>query len=114
MAEYFVVSRAQAGVRLGKHDPLILRQFPTPFGRADILIQTRLAPFAGASKPVPMGIMAEVRGIAPSLDEALPHFSRAVQSLLPVLAFVGNSPIEDMTPEIGYDVSASVSEREYF
>lgn len=114
MTEYFVVCRAQSGVRFGKEDPLLLHQFPTSVGPVDILIKTRLAPAAGFTKPVPMGLMAEVRGTAPSLDDALQAFSRAVNSLCPVLVFIGNSPIEDMAPEIGYDISPGVPEREYF
>jgi hypothetical protein len=114
MPEYLVVSRAQSGVRFPKDAPLILEQFPTELGRVDIIIQTRLAPLAGISKPVPMGLMAEVRGSAPSLDDAVQEFSRAVQSLCPVFSFIGNSTIEDMVPEIGYEVTPGVTDRDFF
>lgn len=114
MPEYIVVARAQSGVRFGKDDALVCRQIPTPVGRVDMVIKTRFAPMAGFSKPLPMGLMAEVRGIAPSLDEAVEQFSKAAQSLCPVLALAGNSPIEDMAPEIGYDFSPGITEREYF
>jgi len=114
MSKYIVVCRAQSGVRFGKNDPLFLSQFPTRFGRADIVIKTRLTQLSGFSKPVPMGLMAEVCGEGPSMDEALQEFSRTVQSICPVFVLIGNSPIEDMTPELGYDASTEVTEREYF
>jgi len=114
MPEYLVVSRAQSGVRLGKDDPLLLRNYPTDVGPCDILIKTRLVPSKGFSKPLPMGLMAETRGMAPSIDAALQNFSKAAQSLCQTLAFLGNSPVEDMAPEIGYDVSPGITEREFF
>jgi len=114
MTEYLVVSRAQSGIRLGKLNPLRLQQFPTSFGPADITIATRLVHIAGFTKPIPMGMMAEVRGVAPSLDHALEEFTRSAQSICAVLAFAGNSPIEDMRPEIAFDASPGVAEREFF
>lgn len=114
MSKYVVVSRAQSGIRFGKDEPLVLEQFPSVLGRVDIVVRTRLAPYEGISKPVPMGIMSEVRGDAPSLDDAVQQFSGVVQSLCPVFAFIGNSPIEDMTPEIGYEVTPGVVERDFF
>lgn len=114
MPEYIVVCRAQSGVRLGTEDPLYLHQYPTPIGRADFLFKTRRVSLAGFNKLVPMGLMVEIRGNAPSLHDALQEFSRTAQSLSAVWAFAGNSPIEDILPEIGYDVSPGIVEREYF
>jgi hypothetical protein len=47
------------------------------------------------------------------LDEALRQFSGIIQSLCPVLAFLGNSPVEDMIPELGFEVTPGVNERDY-
>lgn len=114
MPEYLVVARAQSGIRIGKDDPLIIHKYPTPIGPVDMLFRTRLANLAGFSKPIPMGLMAEIRGVAPSLDEALQHFSQAAQSICPVLAFIGNSSVDDMAPEISYDISLGQTERDFF
>lgn len=114
MPLYTVVSRAQSGVRFPKDAPLTLEQYPSVLGRVDIVVRTRLVHVGGMSKPAPMGLMAEVRGCAPSLNDAVQQFSGVVQSLCPVFTFIGNSPIEDMTPEIGYEVTPGVSERDFF
>jgi len=90
------MSRAQSGVRLGKAGHAAIASGSNPDRPFDILFKTRLATSKGFSKPLPMGLMAEARGSAPSLDDALQHFSRAAQSLCPVLVFIGNCPIEDI------------------
>jgi hypothetical protein len=114
MPEYFVVSRAHAGIRFGKDDALILRSFPSGCGPVDILVRTRLRPAAEFGKSIPAGLVAEARGTAPTLNAALQEFSRAVQSVCPVLVFLANSPVEDMTPELGYGVGEGLTEREFF
>ena len=114
MAEYFVVSRAQSGVRFGKDDPLLISQFPSAIGPVNMIIKTRFVQMPGFSRPLQMGLMAEARGSAPTIIEALQEFSKTVQSICPILVLIGNSPIEDMTPEIGYDVSPDITEREFF
>lgn len=114
MPDYLVVARAESGVLFGRNDSLKIRQFLTPIGRVDIVYKARLITLAGFGKPVPMGLLAEISGRASSLDEALLHFSRAAQSLCPVFAFMGNSPIANMAPEICYDTSPDVTEREFF
>ena len=114
MPEYIVVSRAHSGARIGKDDAVIVRTFPSKHGPVDVLFATRLVKLPGFSKPVPMGLMSEVRGHAPTLDEAVQQFSITSQSLCPIFSLIGNTPIEDMVPEIGYDVTPGKEERDYF
>jgi hypothetical protein len=114
MPEYVVILRAQSGVRLPKDDALIVRRLPTDVGPVDVLFKTRLTSVAQFSKPVPMGLVVEVRGMASSLGEAIPAFASAAQGITPLLAMMGNSQIDDLAPEIAWEVTPGVNERAFF
>lgn len=114
MPEYVVILRAQAGIRMPKDEALIIRQIGTAGGPVDLLFKTRFTSLNGFDRPVPMGLLAEVRGMAPSLDEAIPRFARAAQGIAPLLALMGNSHIEDLAPAIAWEITPGATERSFF
>ena len=113
MPEYKVISRAQSGVRFGKDDEVVLENFPSSYGPVNIVVRTRLKR-TETGKLLPMGLLAEVQGHATSLLDSAQNFAHAVQSICPAFAFIGNAPIEDMYPEIAYEVAEGILKRDYF
>jgi hypothetical protein len=109
-----VVARAASGAYFPPDGYFLVRQFPARTGRLDVLIRTRRAELDGFDRPVPRGLCAEVRGEAQSIYEALQEFTTAAQTLLPLLSVSANAPIKDLQPELAFEITPGVEEREFF
>lgn len=111
---FTVVARAASGAYFTPDGYFLVRQFPTGTGKVDVLIKTRRAELGGFDRPVPRGLYAEVRGEAESIYEALQEFTTAAQNLLPLLSVSANAPIKNLQPELAFESTPEVEEREFF
>src|SRR6266511_3654768 len=111
---FTVVARAASGAYFSPDGHFRVRQFPTRASKVDVLIRTRRAELDGFDRPVPRGLYAEVRGEAESIYEALQEFTTAAQNLMPLLSMSANAPIENLQPELAFESTPGVEEREYF
>jgi hypothetical protein len=109
-----VVARAQSLAFFKKNTCFIVRDFPTPVGPVTIILSTRRTHVADFPRPLARGLYAIVEGTAPSLDEALSEFVSAAQSVVPLVSIVVNGPTDDLVPELGFDVSPDITERDFF
>ncbi len=114
MPDFLVVGRAASALYFPIDVHFLVRDFPSPFGRVDVLFQTRRTAVTGMEQPLPRGLWVEVRGHAPSLTDALTAFPQIAQNLTVVLTITANAPTEDIVPELGIDVTDGVTERAFF
>lgn len=114
MPNFLVVGRAASALYFPIDDCFLVRAFPSPFGRVDVLFQTRRSTTNGVEQPLPRGLWVEVCGHAPSLMDALTAFPQIAQNLTAVLTITANAPTEDIVPELGIDITDGVTERAFF
>lgn len=114
MPQYKVVARAPSLAFFKKDACFIARDFPTPLGPVTLLLSTRRTHVTGFPRPLARGLYAIIEGSASSLDEALSEFVSAAQSIVPLVSLVVNGPTEDLVPELGFDVSPDLAERDFF
>ena len=67
----------------------------------------------GYESKVPRDLWIELRGAAPSLDEAVSGFSQAALSLLSMLSFATNAAIRDPVMEPAFEDTPGVQSREF-
>lgn len=111
---YIVVLRAQAGLRWPPDGSFTINQFPSRHGKAQVVLRTHRMHQPGFSKPVARGLHVEVSGTAPSLPEAIDAFTEVAELVVPILCTVVNAPIAQLQPELGYDATPGIKDREYF
>lgn len=56
----------------------------------------------------------DIRGPAPSVDAAIDPFVQAANFFCPIISLSCNAPIEDLQPELAFDVTPGVKHRPYF
>lgn len=111
--DYVLIAQATSGVSLGDSE-LEIAQVPANGRRFSVRIGTRKQPFAGSGPSIPTGLQATIIGSSSSIDQMLEDGIIAVNQIAPFLAFLGNSAINDFVPEIVWDATPSIPEREYF
>lgn len=114
MPLFTVVCRAASALYFAPDNHLAITNFQTSFGRATLRYTTRWAPVDGIAQPLPRGLHVEVKGEAPDLKSALSGHSFLAQELLPILTLAANAPTDDLVPELAYDSTDGITEREFF
>lgn len=111
---FAVVARGGSGAYFAPDEPLIFDGVQTEHGRARVVFSTRRAPLPGFSKPVPRGLTVDIRGVAPTLDAAIDPFVQAANFFCPIISLSCNAPIDDLQPELAFDVTPGSKHRPYF
>lgn len=112
---FVVVLGAESAARFQEEeDPMIIKDFPTPIGKATLVFRTRFSD-EGHEANVPREMWIDVRGEAHcSLDEAINAYAAAGLAFLPAIALATNAAIEDAQPKIAFDNTPDHDPREYF
>ncbi|MDH5231122.1 MAG: hypothetical protein OEY38_13740, partial [Gammaproteobacteria bacterium] len=113
LSRYVVVLRSQSAAIFESGFPVLIRNYPTPFGRVDITFYTKYEN-RGLSVEVPRHLLIEVLGEAPSLDAAIHSFKAAASDLVPSVSFSVNAYIEMPGVWLAFDASDGVEERDFF
>ena len=114
MPNYVVVLRASSAAKFHPEQPALRAQaVPTPVGPVNKAFHTRYAD-EEFHVTVPRELWVDVRGPAPSLDEAMEAFWNAAQIPVAVIALTTNAAIEDLDLHLAYDNTPGRSEREFF
>lgn len=111
--DYVLLAQATSGVSLGDSE-VEIAQVPANGRRFSVRIGTRKQPFAGSGPSIPTGLQATISGPSTSIDQMLEDGIIAVNQVAPFLAFLGNSAINDFVPEVVWDATPAIAEREYF
>jgi hypothetical protein len=111
---FTVVARSASGCTFAPDGYFLARNCPSWTGPVTIVFRTRRVNAKGFSKPIPRGLWAEITGSAPDLKSAINSFGQAAQNLVPVLVIATNAPIGDLTPEIAFETTKDIEEREFF
>ena len=111
--EFVVVARGPSAAVFEQGQSFGVDGFPSAPGPVDITCTTRYVS-KGTDITVPGHLWIDVRGYAPSLDEALLPFANAGLIVIPVLALSANAAVHDSDIEIGFDNTAGVTERDFF
>lgn len=114
-ATYVVVLRGPSGLHFGAPDGhFTLSRFPTGVGPVDLTFRTRRTQIPGFARPVRRGLVAEVRGSAPSLRDAIEVLANAARGVAVILALSANVPLGELTVELAYDSTQGRTERDFF
>jgi len=115
--QYVVVLKGPAAVRF-EHDEFMGQQFNgVPMGNEQVTIflmaRTRYSD-EGFSVPIPRDLWIEVRGPAPSLDQAIEAFANLALGSAATLSVSANGAVGDLKVELAYDDTPDLNEHEYF
>lgn len=113
MATFTVVLRCQARCYFRRDEEWHLTDVRTPFGRAEIVIRTHRVPAEGFTKPMVRGLMAEVRGDAPTIQDAVRVLGTLPQAFLGMLVLLTNATATDFEPEIAFESSDDALQRPF-
>jgi hypothetical protein len=111
---YVVVARSASGAYFAPDEALVFDRVQTQHGLARVVFSTRRAPLPGFTKAVPRGLAVDIRGPAPSVDAAIDPFVQAANFFCPIISLSCNAPIEDLQPELAFDVTSGAKHRPYF
>jgi hypothetical protein len=114
LSTYVVVARSASGAAFAPGNPLVFEGLPTDHGTVRIQFLTRRAALPGFPQPIPRGIYAEIRGTAPSLDAAINTFVQAANFFCPPISLACNAPIEELQPEIAFEVTPGLVQKPFF
>jgi hypothetical protein len=84
-----------------------------PDGEVELSLQTYFSE-EGHESSVPRGLWVDVRGHASHLTAAIDTFANLGNYVASYLAVAANASIEELQPELAYDSSVGLTEREYF
>ncbi len=111
--QFVLVAQATSGVTLGATE-VEVNQVPANGKLFSVRIGTRQQKLAGSGPPIPTGLQATIVGTSGSIEDMLENGIVAVNQVAPFLAFLGNSAVDDFMPEVAWDASPDLLEREYF
>jgi hypothetical protein len=93
---------------------LAIKGFPRDNTKVDIIFRTRYRKIKGIKESIPYGIWIEITGPSTSLKNAIRTFTNAARALAIFVSFCANAPIEDLQPELAFDNTPKLDEREFF
>lgn len=111
---YVLVMRASSGLYFGRDDPLPTMRFPSHIGPVEIAIDTLRVQLPGFTNPVRRGLVADVRGEAASLQEAVEAYANFTRGVAAVLSVAGNGPVGHFIADIVFEDTPGKREREYY
>ncbi len=111
--DYVVVLRAQSAAIFRPTFPFRLLEHPTAFGTADIIFYTHYEDL-GLGIPVPRYLLVDVKGKAPSINDAMNSFKELATNLIPSVAFSVNAYIETPNIYLAFDITPNKEKRDYF
>jgi hypothetical protein len=111
--EFVVVMRGPSAALFKPDEALSVRDIQSAIGPVNIVYTTRHLS-RSPDVTVPGQLWIDIRGNAPTLDEALEPFANAAFTLLPILTLSANAAIGDLDVELGFDNTADITERDYF
>lgn len=105
--------RGPSAVILKENENMLFTDVSTIYGPVNVTYATRWIK-KSENVIVPGNLWIEIRGIAPTLKEAINPFANAGLSGIASMAFSANAAIGELEVEVAYDCTAGVEEREYF
>jgi len=111
--DYVVVLKAESGVLFHPDKGIRVNEYPTKIGKVQVIFHTKFEDL-GLGVDVPRYLKIEVYGKAPSLEEAIKNFHIAAMELVPIVAFVANSYIDNARVYLAYDNTPEKEKREFF
>lgn len=107
--EFVVVPRASSGARFKHDEQWQVNGFPSEHGLVTVTFRTRYAE-EGFEAAVPRELYAEVRGPAPSLDDAISPFTFSARLLVPFISLAANAPVDELEPQLGHESTPGATE----
>lgn len=111
--DYVVVLRALSAAIFKPTSPFRVVDHITSFGKADIIFYTHYEDL-GLGVSVPRYLLIDVRGKAPSLNDAMKNFKAGAMNLVTSVAFSVNAYIDSPNIYLAFDITPGKEEREFF
>lgn len=109
---FAVVLLAGSSARMFPEQDFVAEGFETPVGPVVIRIGTRHTD-EGFEAPVPRELLVEIKGEAPTLDDAVVHFPWAGRPFGPMLALAANTAVDPLETWLALEVSDGIRDRAF-